>query len=160
MEKLTPEEITDALAVLDGWSLENEKLHREFNFPDFITAFGFMTQAALAAESMNHHPEWFNVYNRVDILLSTHDCDGLSELDIKLAKRIDALDERVIRLLETASAVGAEFSAAGVAAGMQAVGVSWGFRDRAELEAHGAQLVVDAPAELAEWVAAQAEPDL
>lgn len=87
--RLTEAEIQKSLAALPGWSIENGKLHREWRFEDFNAAFGFMTRVALEAERMNHHPEWFNVYNRVEITLTTYDCGGLSELDVKLAKRID-----------------------------------------------------------------------
>ena len=66
-------------------------MRKSFAFTDFNAAFGFMTRVALMAEKMNHHPEWFNVYNRVDITLTTHDADGLSRRDIDLAKAIDAL---------------------------------------------------------------------
>ena len=66
------------------------KLHRDFRFPDFVTAFGFMTSVALRAESMNHHPEWFNVYNRVAVDLTTHDARGISQSDFDLAAKMDA----------------------------------------------------------------------
>jgi 4a-hydroxytetrahydrobiopterin dehydratase len=92
VEKLSAEARREALAELSGWRLvENrDAIEKSFKFRTFNEAWGFMSRVALAAEKMNHHPEWFNVYNRVDIVLSTHDCGGLSELDIKLAKRIDA----------------------------------------------------------------------
>ena len=83
-------EIESKLANLEGWALEKGKLHREFRFANFIEAFGFMSQVALVAEKMDHHPEWCNVYNRLEITLSTHDCGGLSERDVALAKVIDA----------------------------------------------------------------------
>ena len=67
------------------------KLHREFKFQDFVHAFGFMTSAALVAESMNHHPEWFNVYSTVRVDLNTHDVGGISQLDFDLAEKMDAL---------------------------------------------------------------------
>lgn len=79
------------LEQLDGWTLENGRIRRSFEFDDFVQAFGFMTAVALAAERMNHHPDWSNVYNRVEINLSSHDVDGLSERDFRLAQRIDAL---------------------------------------------------------------------
>ena len=90
-EKLSPEARRSALAELSGWSLlaERDAIEKSFKFKTFNQAWGFMNRVALAAEKLNHHPEWFNVYNRVDIVLTTHDCDGLSELDVKLAKRID-----------------------------------------------------------------------
>jgi 4a-hydroxytetrahydrobiopterin dehydratase len=92
VDKLSPEARRDALAELTGWDQveDRDAIEKSFKFKSFNEAWGFMSRVALAAEKLNHHPEWFNVYNRVDILLSTHDCGGLSELDIKLAKRIDA----------------------------------------------------------------------
>jgi len=78
-------------AQLPGWSLVNGKLHRELRFADFSEAFGFMARVALAAEQLGHHPEWSNVWNRVVIDLTTHDSGGLSELDVTLARRIDAI---------------------------------------------------------------------
>lgn len=89
-EKLTDSEIQKKLEKLDGWTVENDKLHKEFQFDNFVTAFGFMTQLALIAESMNHHPEWFNVYNRVTIDMSTHDAGGITELDFKFTAHADA----------------------------------------------------------------------
>jgi len=83
---------TIALATeLPEWELSNGKLKREIKFADFNQAFGFMTRVALVAETMGHHPEWSNVWNRVVIELTTHDLGGLSGLDVELAKRIDAL---------------------------------------------------------------------
>ena len=92
VDKLSAEDRRQALAGLTGWrQVEGrDAIEKSFKFKSFSEAWGFMSRVALAAEKLNHHPEWFNVYNRVDIVLSTHDCDGLSELDIKLAKRIDA----------------------------------------------------------------------
>ena len=91
--KLSGEERAQELASLPEWTLvaEPEGIRRRFTFADFNAAFGFMTRVALLAEQANHHPEWFNVYNRVDITLTTHDADGLSRRDIDLAKAIDAL---------------------------------------------------------------------
>ena len=82
---------TAALAELSGWKeVEGrDAIQKSFQFADFNAAFGFMTRVALKADQMDHHPEWFNVYNRVDITLSTHDAGGLSERDITLAKAID-----------------------------------------------------------------------
>lgn len=88
---LTKAEIDDALTRLAGWSYENGKLHREFQFADFVHAFRFMTAVALTAEAHNHHPEWFNVYNRVVVDLSTHDVGGVSPKDVALAEAMDAL---------------------------------------------------------------------
>lgn len=91
--KLSDTEIQTRLSQVPQWQLDEGKLFREFKFKNFSRAFGFMTSAALIAESMNHHPEWFNVYNRVRIHLNTHDVGGLSELDFKLAQRLDKLLE-------------------------------------------------------------------
>jgi len=89
---LTPEALKTKLADLPGWSVVDDKLQREFKFKDFIQAFGFMTQVALLAQAMDHHPDWSNVYNRVHIDLMTHDADNtITELDIKLAQQINAL---------------------------------------------------------------------
>jgi 4a-hydroxytetrahydrobiopterin dehydratase len=77
-----------ALANLPGWARANgerEAICRTFKFADFNTAFGFMTRAAIRAEQLDHHPEWFNVYNRVEVTLTTHDADGVTELDVALA---------------------------------------------------------------------------
>lgn len=90
-KKLTDAQIQENLAQVDGWTIENGKLHKEFQFDNFVSAFGFMTQLALVAESMNHHPEWFNVYNRVTIDLTTHDAGGISDLDFQWAKQADAI---------------------------------------------------------------------
>ncbi len=92
VDKLSAKARRDALAELTDWGQveDRDAIEKSFKFKSFSEAWGFMNRVALAAEKLNHHPEWFNVYNRVDILLSTHDCGGLSELDIKLAKRIDA----------------------------------------------------------------------
>lgn len=90
-EKLTHEEISVGLEDLPGWSLVEEKLRREFKFADFTQAFCFMTGAAIAAEKMNHHPEWFNVYNKVVVELTTHDASGITELDFKLAGTMNKL---------------------------------------------------------------------
>ena len=90
-ERLSEEQIAAALADLSAWQVVDGKLHRDFKFQDFITAFGFMTQAAFIAESMNHHPEWFNVYGRVSVDLTTHDAGGLTELDVELATRMEKI---------------------------------------------------------------------
>jgi 4a-hydroxytetrahydrobiopterin dehydratase len=91
VEKLSPDQIENELATLPGWRLDEGKLCRQFQFDDFVDAFGFMTRVALLAETMDHHPEWSNVYNRVVIHLTTHDAGGISERDLRLARRIDAL---------------------------------------------------------------------
>jgi 4a-hydroxytetrahydrobiopterin dehydratase len=94
-EKLTGPARTAALAPLlaAGWAEAEgrDAIHRTYVFADFVAAFGFMTRAALVAEKMNHHPEWSNVYKTVAVTLTTHDAGGLSELDIRLAGRMDAL---------------------------------------------------------------------
>lgn len=91
LEKLSEDDIRERLNDLPGWELREGKLYREIRFGDFIQAFGFMSRAALVAEKMNHHPEWFNVYNRVEISLATHDVGGISEKDFALAQAMDRL---------------------------------------------------------------------
>jgi 4a-hydroxytetrahydrobiopterin dehydratase len=93
IEKLTAEERAAALRDLVGWTLVDgrDAIQRSFKFKTFNEAWGFMNRVALMAEKADHHPEWFNVYNRVDILLTTHDCNGLSARDVTLAKKIDKL---------------------------------------------------------------------
>jgi 4a-hydroxytetrahydrobiopterin dehydratase len=88
-EKLSLPDIHEQLQQLDGWRLHDDKLQRQFVFRNFVEAFGFMTQVALLAEAMNHHPEWSNVYNRVTIDLTTHDAGGITERDFNLATRIN-----------------------------------------------------------------------
>lgn len=90
-DKLSDEAIAAELAELNGWSLDEGKLRRDFKFQNFIEAFGFMTSAAIAAEKMNHHPEWFNVYSNVTVHLTTHEASGITELDFELAKKMNAL---------------------------------------------------------------------
>ncbi len=84
---------TEALIGLDGWSNAEDRdaIQKTFTFKNFNQAFSFMTRVAMEAEKANHHPEWFNVYNRVEILLTTHDAGGLSQRDIDLASAIDAI---------------------------------------------------------------------
>lgn len=81
----------EALKSLPGWrAVEGrDAIQRSFKFADFNTAFGFMSRAALMAEKLDHHPEWFNVYSRVEVTLATHDADGVTELDVKLARFMD-----------------------------------------------------------------------
>ena len=83
-------QLKDIIAELPDWTVREDKLYRQFKFRDFVSAFGFMTQVALLAEKMDHHPEWSNVYNKVEISLTTHDLGGISMRDITLAKQIDA----------------------------------------------------------------------
>ena len=99
MQSLSKEQVSKELENLPQWSLKEDGLsiHRELTFEDFITAWGFMTQVAILAEKYNHHPEWFNVYNRVSITLTTHDVGGLSSLDITLATKIDLLAAQASR---------------------------------------------------------------
>ena len=92
----TAEEIEAKLSELNAaapvpWTLVSGKLHKDFRFADFVSAFGFMTSAALVAERMNHHPEWFNVYGTVRVDLVTHDVSGISERDFALARAMDAI---------------------------------------------------------------------
>jgi 4a-hydroxytetrahydrobiopterin dehydratase len=87
-------EIEARLQPLDGWRLEQGKLHRDFRFQSFVTAFGFMSQVALVAEKLDHHPEWSNVYGRVVVDLTTHDAGGVTDLDFELARRMNEIAER------------------------------------------------------------------
>ncbi len=93
MERATPAERKKAMADLKDWSLhpDRDALCRTFTFEDFNQAFGFMARAALKAEQMNHHPEWFNVYNRVEVTLVTHEADGVTEKDFELAAFMDGV---------------------------------------------------------------------
>ena len=91
MMRLSQTDIDEELKNLPGWSVVNEKLHKEFQFDDFNQAFGFMTRAAMEIEKMNHHPEWFNVYNKITIELTTHDAGGITKNDINLAKILNSL---------------------------------------------------------------------
>jgi 4a-hydroxytetrahydrobiopterin dehydratase len=92
-EKLSADARKTALAKLAGWSdaQGREAIAKKFTFKDFNEAFGFMTRAALIAEKLDHHPEWFNVYKTVEVTLSTHDAGGVTELDIKLAEAMNRL---------------------------------------------------------------------
>ncbi len=89
--KIPSDEIEKELKDMAGWSIIEDKLHKEFHFDDFNQAFGFMTRAAMHIEKMNHHPEWFNVYNKLIVDLTTHDAGGITENDIKLAKTLNSL---------------------------------------------------------------------
>jgi len=93
IQKLTEAERSGALRELTNWKAVSgrDAIARSFKFKNFSEAWGFMNRVALLAETQDHHPEWSNVYNRVEILLATHDCDGLSERDVKLARAIDKL---------------------------------------------------------------------
>ncbi|MFT4823809.1 MAG: 4a-hydroxytetrahydrobiopterin dehydratase [Halioglobus sp.] len=92
IEKLSPNQIEQQLPSLAGWSLSDDKLYRCFVFSNFVEAFGFMSKVALLSEAMDHHPEWSNVYNKVEIYLTTHEASGISERDFKLAEKINKLD--------------------------------------------------------------------
>jgi 4a-hydroxytetrahydrobiopterin dehydratase len=89
IEKMTPQQIEAGLQELPGWNVKADKLHRELKFKNFVQAWGFMTQVAILAEQMNHHPEWSNVYSQVTIDLSTHEAGGISQRDFELARKID-----------------------------------------------------------------------
>lgn len=97
VQKLSEAERVAGLAELNGWrdASDRDAIEKSFQFADFNTAWVFMTQVALQAEKLDHHPEWFNVYGTVNITLSTHDCDGVSERDIRLAKFIDSIKARI-----------------------------------------------------------------
>ena len=95
VDKLTDAEITKALAALDGWKVQDGKLHREFRFPDFAHAIGFMMTAAPAIERLNHHPEWSNVYNRVTVDLTTHDAGGITQMDCSLAALLQGIAQKL-----------------------------------------------------------------
>lgn len=88
---LSKADLESHLNKLDGWTLQDEKLHKEFKFKDFVQAFGFMASMALYSESKGHHPEWFNVYNKVTIDLTTHDAGGITSRDTDWAQRANEL---------------------------------------------------------------------
>lgn len=92
MVRLSQIDIDEQLKNLPGWSVVNEKLHKEFQFESFNQAFGFMTRAAMEIEKMNHHPEWFNVYSRITVELTTHDAGGITKNDVNLAKILNSLE--------------------------------------------------------------------
>jgi 4a-hydroxytetrahydrobiopterin dehydratase len=89
--QLSKSELDGALETLTGWVVREAKLHRTFRFANFNEAFGFMTRAALVAETLDHHPEWFNVYATVTVDLVTHDADGITSLDVRLAAAMNAI---------------------------------------------------------------------
>ena len=94
--KATDDQLLEFIAENQGWALQDNKLHCEFIFSDFVAAFGFMTQVALIAERSNHHPEWFNVYKKVVVDLTTHEADGISNKDFNLAKEMDTIAEHIM----------------------------------------------------------------
>lgn len=91
IQPLNQAQIQQQLADIPDWQYQDNALRRKFSFKNFIEAFGFMSKVALLAERADHHPEWKNVYNKVSIALTTHDCDGVSNRDFDLAKKIDQL---------------------------------------------------------------------
>lgn len=94
LRKLVETEIRERLKSLNAWSLDQGKLYKEYKFKDFVAAFAFMTKVAEAAEAVAHHPEWFNVYDTVQVHLSTHEVGGISERDFDLARKMDDLAKR------------------------------------------------------------------
>ncbi|ESZ06247.1 4a-hydroxytetrahydrobiopterin dehydratase [Mesorhizobium sp. L48C026A00] len=102
-EKLGREAVAEALAGLDGWSLAEDggSITRSFTFSDFSEAFAFMTRVALAAETIDHHPDWSNVYNTVNVTLNTHDAGGLTALDLELARTMSRYFGQVVGDLST-----------------------------------------------------------
>lgn len=95
-ERLSDSQRRDLLAALDDWSMVEgrDAIRKSFVFSNFVEAFGWMTRVALVAEKLDHHPEWFNVYKTVDVTLSTHDADGLTQKDVELAKAMDRMSSR------------------------------------------------------------------
>ena len=94
--KLSDAKISAALAQLSGWKVAKGKLHREYKFAGFPEAFGFMATAAPTIQKMDHHPEWFNVYNRVTVDLSTHDAGGITQKDIELATLLESIAKKLL----------------------------------------------------------------
>ena len=90
-DKLSDDEIKTRLNDVPGWSVVDAKLHRDFKFANFADALGFMVRAGIEAEKMDHHPEWFNVYNKVNVDLTTHSAGGITELDFLLASAMNSL---------------------------------------------------------------------
>ena len=95
-QKLSPDALQTALKELPAWSIQNEKLHREYRFPNFAHAFGFMATAAIEIEKRNHHPEWLNVYNRVTVDLTTHDSKGITQKDLDLAQLLEQIAGKLV----------------------------------------------------------------
>ncbi len=89
--RLTEEQLAEELGSLSGWSIRDEKLHKDYTFESFNQAFGFMARASMEIEKMNHHPEWSNVYNRLSVDLTTHDAGGITINDVRLAGILDSL---------------------------------------------------------------------
>jgi 4a-hydroxytetrahydrobiopterin dehydratase len=95
-QKLSLDALQTALKELPAWSIKNEKLHREYRFPNFAHAFGFMATAAIEIEKRNHHPEWLNVYNRVTVDLTTHDSNGITQKDLDLAQLLEQIAGKLV----------------------------------------------------------------
>jgi len=95
-QKLSLDALQTALKELPAWSIQNEKLHREYRFPDFAHAFGFMATAAVEIEKRNHHPEWLNIYNRVTVDLTTHDSNGITQKDLDLARLLEQISAKLV----------------------------------------------------------------
>jgi 4a-hydroxytetrahydrobiopterin dehydratase len=93
--KLNSDELQTVLQKLPGWTIKDGKLHREYQFADFPNAIGFITIAAIGIEKMNHHPEWFNVYNRVRVYLTTHDSGGITQKDADLAQMLEQIAQKL-----------------------------------------------------------------
>jgi 4a-hydroxytetrahydrobiopterin dehydratase len=91
IQKMSEQEAAKEIGKLPGWTIKNGSLYRKFEFADFVEAFGFMARAALVAEAMGHHPDWSNVWNKVEVSLSTHSAGGLSKLDFELADKMQKL---------------------------------------------------------------------
>jgi len=91
MSLLSQPELETELKQLGGWTIKSGKLHREYKFASFVEAFGFMSRMALVSEAMGHHPEWFNVYNRITIDLTTHDAGGITLKDVEWARKANQL---------------------------------------------------------------------
>lgn len=91
IRQATDGELQSALHDLQNWSIVEGKLHREYIFSDFVEAFGFMTEIALIAERQNHHPEWFNVYKKIVVDLTTHEASGITERDFELARHMERI---------------------------------------------------------------------
>ena len=96
MKRLTESEIAVAVAALPAWTIHEAKLHRKYQFPDFAHAIGFMATAAPLIEKMNHHPEWFNVYNRVTVDLTTHAAGGITQKDADLAQLLESIAKKLM----------------------------------------------------------------
>lgn len=94
-QKLAPDAVETHLSTVPAWTHDGDRIRRRFELGDFVRAFGFMSSVALVAERMDHHPDWSNVYARVDIALSTHDAGGLTSLDFELARAIDEIAGRL-----------------------------------------------------------------